>query len=133
MRWPDGASSAAGACGIKSGDTDTGLLVFDAPATYAGVFTTNAAAAAPVKWCRSILGSDVRALVVNSGNANACTGEHGMVAVKAEASAAAAAVGCDPREVVVASTGPIGVKLPVERIVGLLPGLTQQLTNEPDA
>jgi glutamate N-acetyltransferase/amino-acid N-acetyltransferase len=85
------------------------------------VFTLNAAAAAPVMWCREHLGAPVRAVVVNSGNANACTGPAGPKAVTATAQAAAAAAGCDPHEVLVASTGPIGIELPVGAIETALP------------
>jgi glutamate N-acetyltransferase/amino-acid N-acetyltransferase len=80
------------------------------------VFTQNAAAAAPVEWSRSLLGSPLRAIVANSGNANACTGGAGERAVRTTARAAAVSLGCEPQDVALASTGPIGVELPVERL-----------------
>ncbi len=132
MKWPQGVSSAATASGIKSEGADLGLMVFDAPATYAGVFTTNAAAAAPVIWSRSRIGRDIRALVANSGNANACTGRDGVAAVQEESTAIAAILGCSPDDVVVASTGPIGVKLPIDKIVGNLGGMKANLSDDPE-
>lgn len=127
MRWPEGAQSSGVHCGIKRRKADLGALVFDEPVAWAGVFTTNAAAAAPVRWCRDRLGSSVRAVVVNSGNANACTGDRGVAAVHDVVSAAAEEFHCDPEEVLVASTGPIGVPLPTEKITGCLPLLFKGL------
>jgi glutamate N-acetyltransferase/amino-acid N-acetyltransferase len=123
-RLPHGVRAAGTACGIKSdGAPDLGLIAFDSPAQWAGVFTTNAAAAAPVRWCKQLLGAPVQALVVNSGNANACTGRDGERAVEAAARCAASALGCDPRAVLVASTGPIGVTLPLAPIAAGIPQL----------
>ncbi|HJR44853.1 MAG TPA: bifunctional glutamate N-acetyltransferase/amino-acid acetyltransferase ArgJ [Actinomycetota bacterium] len=122
VSWPGGIRSGGVACGIKQGGgADLGVIVTDRPAAWAGTFTKNAAAAASVHHCRALLGASVRAVVVNSGNANACTGEQGMKNVRVTAEAAAREIGCDPDEILVASTGPIGVQLPVERIVGALP------------
>lgn len=118
LTLPEGFSSAGVACGIKSEGLDLGLLVVDEQSAWAGTFTKNGAAAACVHWCRSLLGKPVRALVVNSGNANACTGDDGHKAVRAAVEAVAGAVGCSEGEVLVASTGPIGVVLPSERLVG---------------
>ena len=124
VTWPKGFASAGTACGIKSaGSLDLGLLVADAPASWAGTFTRNAAAAACVDWCRSHLGGPVRAVIVNSGNANACTGTAGVKAVREVAEATARSIGCSIDEVLVSSTGPIGVPLPHDRIVTALPAL----------
>ena len=118
MRWPSGIRSAGTSCGIKSdGSYDLGLIASDEPVTWAGTFTKNAAAAAPVLWSRERLGGKVRAIVCNSGNANACTGAAGAQAVRATADAVAADIGCDPDEVLVASTGPIGVPLQLDNIL----------------
>jgi glutamate N-acetyltransferase/amino-acid N-acetyltransferase len=121
MRWPAGIASGGVAGGIKQEGLDIGVLVADRPVTWAGTFTRNAAAAAPVLWSRARLGSKVRALVVNSGNANACTGTLGTEAVAATARAAAATLGCEPDEILIASTGPIGVQLPVAKVLAALP------------
>ena len=118
VTWPRGIRSSGVACGIKTGGAlDLGLLVLDEPSAWAGTFTKNGAAAACVDWSRSLLGSPLRAIVVNSGNANACTGAQGEQAVKTTVETVAANLGCDAREIAVASTGPIGVPLPVDKIV----------------
>lgn len=131
MRWPQGFRSSGVACGIKAaGRADLGLLVASEPIAWAGVFTRNAAAAAPVRWCRAALGAPARAVLVNSGNANACTGESGVRAVRDSAAATASALGCAPGEVLVASTGPIGIRLPVDRIVSAVPGAISELGDD---
>lgn len=132
MKWPSGVVSGGVATGIKGdGALDLGLIVSDRSVAWTGTFTTNAAAAAPVRWCRGLLGASVRALIVNSGNANACTGPAGDAAVHATARAVAENIGCGPNEVLVASTGPIGVPLPVDRLIaGISPGLTD-LSDDP--
>lgn len=124
MKLPQGFASAATAAGIKSsGESDLGVIVADAPVSWAGTFTRNAAAAPSVLWCRDQLGHEVRAVVCNSGNANACTGPAGAMAVAEIAACAAESIGCSSSEVLVASTGPIGVELPVDLITTALPGL----------
>jgi glutamate N-acetyltransferase / amino-acid N-acetyltransferase len=121
-QWPEAVWSSGIACGIKpSGRADLAVLVGERPLGFAGVFTQNAARAACVEWSQSLVGLPVRALIANSGNANACTGDAGAHAVEETAAAAAERVGCRPEEVVVASTGPIGVPLPVDKIVAALP------------
>jgi glutamate N-acetyltransferase/amino-acid N-acetyltransferase len=120
-----GVKLAAGAAGIRyPGRTDL-LLVELAPKTaVAGVFTTSRMPSAPVDWCKTQIGGGAaRALVVNSGNANAFTGKAGTDAVKATAASCAKAVGCKQSEVFVASTGVIGETLPAEKITAALPGL----------
>jgi glutamate N-acetyltransferase/amino-acid N-acetyltransferase len=107
-----GVRAAGVACGLKpSGDLDLALVVGDPGTVAAGVFTTNQVVAAPVVWSRARLraGPDARAVVLNSGNANACTGTAGEAAVVATVERAAAAVGCRPEQVLVCSTGVIGV------------------------
>ncbi|MGH2786309.1 MAG: bifunctional glutamate N-acetyltransferase/amino-acid acetyltransferase ArgJ [Actinomycetota bacterium] len=122
VRWPPGAASAGVASGIKPHGFDLGVLRFDSPCVSAGTFTRNAAAAACVHWSRSLVGRPVRALVVNSGNANACTGRAGNRAVEATAQGAADLLDCTPQEILVASTGPIGIPLPIKTLLGALPG-----------
>lgn len=134
MSWPPGFRSAGVACGIKSGGApDLGIILSDTPLAWAGTFTRNAAAAAPVLWSRSLAGHDVRALIVNSGNANACTGAAGDEAVAATTGVVALALGCAPEEVLVASTGPIGVPLPVERLVAAVPTAITTLGEDEEA
>ncbi|MDQ4025113.1 MAG: bifunctional ornithine acetyltransferase/N-acetylglutamate synthase, partial [Actinomycetota bacterium] len=117
VTWPGGIRSAGVACGIKPGGAlDLGMIVLDAPGPWAATFTRSAAAAAPVLWSRALLGGDLQAIVVNSGNANACTGAAGAQTVEHTACAAAARLACAPSEVAVASTGPIGVPLPLPKV-----------------
>jgi glutamate N-acetyltransferase/amino-acid N-acetyltransferase len=115
-----GFTVGAAAAGVRDGTpsrTDVALIVSDRPCAAAGVFTTNQVIAAPcVVTRRHLEAGRLRVIVANSGNANACTGEQGERDAIAMARAAAEKVGCDPHEVAVASTGVIGVPLPVERI-----------------
>jgi glutamate N-acetyltransferase / amino-acid N-acetyltransferase len=115
-----GFTAGAAAAGVRDGKPsrlDVALIVSDRPCAAAGVFTTNQVIAAPCVVTRSHLSrGKLRAIVVNSGNANACTGEQGERDAIAMAQAAAEAVGCSPYEVAVASTGVIGVPLPIDRI-----------------
>jgi glutamate N-acetyltransferase/amino-acid N-acetyltransferase len=109
----DGIRLATAEAGIRyKGRTDLLLVRFDPAATVAGVFTQSRCASAPVEWCRAKLsGGKARALVVNSGNANAFTGVKGKRAVELSADAAAKSLGCQPDEVFLASTGVIGEPL----------------------
>lgn len=107
-------------CGLKGGGkTDIGLLVCDAPEVRSGlVLTRNAAAAAPVRVCRERCEAGaVRAAVVNSGNANAETGERGYADAVAMCEAAARSLGLRPQQVAVAETGVIGVPLPLDDVL----------------
>ena len=109
-----GGFAAAGvACGIKPEGLDLALVVGEAGTLAAGVFTTNQVVAAPVVWSRERLAAsaDARVVVLNSGNANCCTGAAGMATVQATAERAAAELGCEPAQVLVCSTGVIGVPL----------------------
>src|SRR5688572_31921505 len=115
-----GFTAGAGSAGVKDGTprrTDVALIASDRTCAAAGVFTTNEVIAAPcIVTRRHLEQGRLRAIVVNSGNANACTGEQGEKDAWTMARAAAKRIGCDPYEVAVASTGVIGVPLPVERI-----------------
>ncbi len=124
-----GVELAAAAAGIRYRDRLDLALVRLPPATaVAGVFTRNRVVGHPVVWCRRILPAGrARALVVNAGNANVFRGEEGDQAVARTTAAVAAALGCEPEEVFVASTGVIGEALPVERIEAALPGLAREL------
>ena len=124
---PRGFSFASMHCGLKRKRLDLGLLVSDTPATAAAVFTTNLVHGAPVKVSREHMdqaSSIIRAIVVNSGNANCSTGPGGIQASRDTTAAVARELGCKPEEVLVCSTGVIGVPLPVEKILDALPELT---------
>jgi glutamate N-acetyltransferase / amino-acid N-acetyltransferase len=116
----DGARIATAAAGIKyKNRTDVLLVAFDKPAAVAGVFTTSKCPSAPVDHCRkSLTGAKARALVVNSGNANAFTGSKGVETTKATAKAASEATGCRTSEVFLASTGVIGEPLDAGKFTG---------------
>ena len=120
-----GFRAAGISAGIKAnGNADLALLVSDAPAQAAAVFTTNKAIAAPVVVSREHLsrsGGVARAIVVNSGCANACTGDEGLAVARDTAAEAARLVGCPVEQVLVASTGVIGVALPFDKIRSGLP------------
>jgi glutamate N-acetyltransferase/amino-acid N-acetyltransferase len=117
-----GVRIATGAAGIKyQGRTDVLLALFDKGTTVAGVLTRSKCPSAPVEWCRAKLkGGTARALVVNSGNANAFTGKTGRAATAFTAKLAAQASGCKPPEVFLASTGVIGEPLPADRFDGVM-------------
>lgn len=117
---PDGFKVAGVACQIKkTGALDLALIVSDNLATAAGVFTTNKTCAAPVQVCRDHLshsGGRAAAIVVNSGCANACTGPEGLAVARSSADFLAASLGCRREDVLVASTGVIGVQLDADKV-----------------
>src|SRR3954464_9556417 len=113
-----GVRLATAAAGIRyKGRTDVLLAVLDKGTAVAGVFTQSKCASAPVEWCRATLKRGrARALVVNSGNANAFTGKTGRQATALTASIAAKAIGCKPDDVFLASTGVIGAPLDAAKV-----------------
>jgi glutamate N-acetyltransferase/amino-acid N-acetyltransferase len=115
---PRGFRAAGVRAGIKpSGNHDLAILWGEGPCAAAGTFTTNRVCAAPVKWCRELLpADDIRAVVINAGNANAATGRQGLANAERVAVRAGALLGCESRQVLVASTGVIGHQLPMERL-----------------
>jgi glutamate N-acetyltransferase/amino-acid N-acetyltransferase len=122
-----GVRLATGAANIRYRGRNDVMLAVLAPGTQvAGVFTNSRTSAAPVEWCRAQLSrQSARALVANSGNANAFTGAAGREAVRAVAGSAAAILDCQVQEVFVASTGVIGEPLPAENITRLLGTLAE--------
>lgn len=121
-----GFEAAAAAAGIKyQGRTDMALIYSETPCRAAGTFTKNVVKAAPVKWDQKLVkeSAGIHAVVVNSGIANACTGEEGMNCCQETAKAAADALKIPEDSVLVASTGVIGMQLPLDRLkegIGLL-------------
>jgi len=115
---PSGFKYSGVACGIKdSGKKDLALIVSDVPAVAAGVYTQNVVHAASIDWNRQVTPTDhLSAIVVNSGNANACTGEEGFRNNQQMAFQTSAALDCRPGQVCVMSTGVIGKQLPMDRI-----------------
>jgi glutamate N-acetyltransferase/amino-acid N-acetyltransferase len=131
---PAGFRAAGVACGIKSnGNLDLALIVSDAPASGAAVFTTNKAQAAPVLVSRARLrasGGQMRVVVINSGCANACTGPEGLDTANAMADAAAGAAGVAGTQVFVASTGVIGVALDRQRVTAGIDAARHALSHD---
>ena len=114
-----GFEAAATAAGIKyQGRTDMAIIYSEKPCKVAGTFTTNVVKAAPVKWDRQIAESKQKsqAVIVNSGIANACTGEEGMKYCEETAKEAGKVLGIDEKGVLVGSTGVIGMQIPIDKI-----------------
>ena len=130
-----GFRAAGVAAEIKyKGRNDVALIVSDAPASAAAVFTTNAVAAAPVQYDRPIAARGrVQAILANSGCTNACTGEAGMKDAELSALATAGELGIDPSLVLVASTGVIGHRLPVDRLLAGMKRAAAALERSPAA
>ena len=128
---PSGFRASGVHCGIKaSGKPDLALIVSDTPAAAAGVFTINLAKAAPIYLCQDHLASSggrATAIITNSGCANACTGPQGVIDAKQMGQLTAAALGCPENQVLVASTGVIGVNLKMDKIRAGIPQAVRAL------
>ncbi|MEW5842998.1 MAG: bifunctional glutamate N-acetyltransferase/amino-acid acetyltransferase ArgJ [Bacteroidota bacterium] len=116
---PKGFKAAGIHCGIKKSRKDLALIVSEYPATAAAVFTLNKVQAAPVLVCKKHLNesSFFKAIIVNSGNANACTGDQGFIDALTMAAETASVLGADADQIFVSSTGVIGETLPMEKII----------------
>jgi acetylglutamate kinase len=133
LKIPKGFRFGGVACGLKPSRRDLALVVSDHPAAAAGLFTKNRAAAAPIQDARPRVPAEgMRAIVANSGNANALTGPAGLDDVAVIRGAVADALGVQKRAVLTASTGVIGARLPAMKIVTALPALVEQLGDHPD-
>jgi glutamate N-acetyltransferase/amino-acid N-acetyltransferase len=129
-----GFKAASAACGLKqSGQPDLALVACDYPTTAAGVFTTNAFRAAPVLYDAALLARRpapaVRAVVINAGNANACTGEQGLRDTERMARLAEQALGLPPNSVLVMSTGIIGHPMPMDKVEAGIHAVSQALSS----
>src|ERR1700720_1584569 len=133
---PRGFSFSSAGCGLKKSGLDLGLLVSETPAVAAAMFTTNGVQAAPVRLSQMHLRRSrgkMRAVVVNSGNANCCTGSDGYSASEATSRKVARELALDPSQVLVCSTGVIGLPMRVEKILKAVPALVRTRTGEPEA
>ena len=133
---PKGFRAAGVYTGVKRNPQklDLSLIVSDSPCVAAGVFTQNLVFAAQVKLCRERTPSEsIRAVVINSGNANACTGDQGDRDAEEMAAKAAAACGCDAAQVLVLSTGVIGELMPMDKIVPGIDAVASRLAADEDA
>lgn len=127
---PNGFLASATEANIKyKNRTDMAMIFSKVPAISAGVYTTNLVKAAPVLWDRKITDSevDVNAIVINSGIANACTKDEGMEYCKQSAKKAALELGVEENSILVASTGVIGIQLPIEKICAGIESLSNSL------
>ncbi len=125
---PRGFRASGIHCGVKADQPDLALIVSDAPASAAGMFTTNKMRSAPVIQNEIKLASGrAQAMIINSGNANACTGRRGVEDARTMGAAAAAALAIPEGLVLVASTGVIGRPLPIEKITAATPRLVAAL------
>src|SRR5256885_1285055 len=132
MKLPRGFRFASVAAGIRPSKPDVALFVSDVDAACAGVFTVNRAKAAPVVDAERRLPSEtMRAIVVTSGNANALSGAAGIEAAEAVLAATARALGVDRSQVASAATGVIGMRLPHEKVIAVLPRCVAQLGPDP--
>ena len=133
---PQGFRFGATKAGLKkSGRTDFALIIADGPASAAAAFTANKVTAAPLIVDKTNLratGGKVRVVAINAGNANCAVGEPGLAAARATCEAAAEIFGCSLQEVFPSSTGIIGVPLPAEKLIAVLPSLAASLGSEFD-
>lgn len=129
---PKGFKAAGIHCGIKKSKRDLALIYSETPASAAAVFTLNKVQAAPVLVCKKHLqeGNTFRAIVVNSGNANACTGEKGFSDAVEMATKTAEVLNIDPKEIFVSSTGVIGETLPMDKITNGIEKIVHSLSEE---
>ena len=126
---PKGFKTAGEACGIKHNNKkDLGLIVSTTQCVVSAAFTKNKVQAAPVSLSKKNIKQPIRALIVNSGNANCFTGKNGIRDVQTVIKTVASALSVNPRNVLVASTGIIGVPLPVKKITDHIPALVEKLS-----
>lgn len=132
---PRGFQAAGGTCGIKvSGKKDLALFVSDRPCAAGGVFTQNLVVGAPVTVCRErVPSSTARGVIINSGNANACTGQQGIDDARWMTSLVSETIHCRPEDVLVCSTGVIGRLLPRDVLARGIPIVASQLRPDRDA
>ncbi|MGH9732907.1 MAG: bifunctional ornithine acetyltransferase/N-acetylglutamate synthase, partial [Candidatus Acidiferrales bacterium] len=133
---PRGFEFSAVACGLKKSGLDLGLITSETPATAACVFTTNLVKAAPVSISQTHLrrsAEAIRAIIVNSGNANCATGAQGLAAARRTAASVARTLRCKPEQILVCSTGVIGLPLRVERILRAVPNLAASRSIRPES
>lgn len=131
---PQGFLASGVNCGVRRYRPDIGMIISEVPAVAAGVFTLNECKAAPVLYSKRLVPSEnIRAIITNSGQANAATGSEGIEKNLMMVSAAAKALGCDIDQVLVASTGKIGEQLDIEKILPSMPELVQRANDSAES
>lgn len=132
-KLPLGFKASGINCGVRRYRPDLALILSDTPCVAAGVFTKNECKAAPVTYCQSLVPSEtIRAIITNSGQANAATGPEGVENNLKMAQSLAKELGCLPNQVLIASTGVIGQQLAIEKIVYAVPELVRRVTSDAD-
>lgn len=127
---PKGFTASGVNCGVRRYRPDLGVILSDRDAVAAGVFTLNQCKAAPIVYCQSLLpSSSVRAIITNSGQANAATGEEGVKNNRTMVAAVAKEIGCTPNQVLAASTGVIGHQMDVAKITEAIPQLVARASD----
>lgn len=127
---PKGFFASGVNCGVRKYRPDLGLIFSEVPASAAGVFTVNSCAAAPVLYSKALVpGRGIRAILTNSGQANAATGQQGIADNEVMVKAAASALNIQPQEILVASTGVIGKPLDLEKLIPSMPELASRMTD----
>lgn len=132
---PNGFQAAGFYSGVKRKRKDLSMMISQSPMSWAALFTTNVVKAAPVLWGESLLkaGKPLQALVINSGNANACTGEQGDLDLQKMVEQTAMVLSIPETSVLIASTGVIGVPLPIEKILSGIPQAANLLDSSQEA
>lgn len=133
---PKGFAASFTAAGIKYKDRpDMAMIKSEVPATYAATFTKNKVKAAPVLWDESLLKQNekISAVVINAGVANAATGEEGLNDASETATYVASKISCDKKNVLVASTGVIGMRLPMDKLKNGIDDMVSKLSNDVEA
>ena len=126
---PKGFFTSGVNCGVRRYRPDLGIILSEVDATVAGVFTRNEVKASPIRYCQGLLPSSrIRAIVTNSGQANAATGPEGDLSNLTMAQAVAQHLDCETKQVLTASTGVIGSQLAIDKIVAAIPELIERRT-----
>jgi glutamate N-acetyltransferase / amino-acid N-acetyltransferase len=129
-KLPLGFTAGGINCGVRNYRPDLGAIVSDTDCVAAGVFTQNTCKAAAISYCENLLpANNIRGILTNSGQANAATGKQGILDNQAMAGTFAHCVGCDPQQILTASTGVIGQPLAVDKINSAIPTLVNTLTS----
>jgi glutamate N-acetyltransferase/amino-acid N-acetyltransferase len=131
---PQGFFASGVNCGVRRYRPDIGILISEIPAVAAGVFTQNECKAAPVRYTQALLPADnIRAILTNSGQANAATGDEGIEKNRMMVSATAKSLNCDASQVLVASTGVIGAQLDTDKILPSIPELISRVNDNAES
>lgn len=129
-KLPKGFTAGGVNCGVRRYRPDLGVIISEEPCIAVGVFTLNTCKAAPIKYCEEILpATDIKAVITNSGQANAATGSEGIHNNQKMVDALAQVLSCESHQILSASTGVIGEQLAIEKITTAIPGLVASVSN----